>query len=349
MYSGYLISSLERLFSDIESPGFWDDKNDKIIESLYHDEFWNWKFIPGNNNRYPLFCMGMLLLSREIYGLETLLYDEKIKRFLLKIKSCEETYSSSELTYGALLSLILGEKIYNLKLVTQKTKDLFNESILRLNKSTDNQDYILLIAAYYYHRLYPSDDLVISILKIQKRLLDSLNQKCYFETGDIRASYHQRIMYTLWGLIFTSPFGNSTKVKVFSKRIMSYFYNHRRLKDNAFIWHHPFYLVKYFGIKIPVYNKNPSTFLFECHQTFYVNAINFYQYIYQDKGAFIKEKQQAMDWLFGKNRRATNLVELTGLSLPCRIMTTDGRYFVEGENYKGSYEIGSYILALSSF
>lgn len=349
MFKDYLESALTRLFSDINSNGFWDDKSDRIIESLFHDDKWNWEYRPSDNNRYGVFCLGMLLLSKEMYQLNTFKYDDKIKRYLLKIKLNEEIFSSSDLTYGALLSLILGEKIYNLNFITEKTKALFNENLIQLSKSRDNNDFLLLIASYYYYQLYPSVELVSNILKIQKRLLDSLNQKCYFETGDIRASYHQRIMYALWGLIFTSSFGNSTTVKVFSKRIISYFSNNRKLKDNAFIWHSPLYYVKYHGLKIPVYNKRSSEFLFECHQTFYVNSINFYQYFFKDDGAFLKEKQNAMEWIFGENRNSNNIVKLTGLNLPCRIMTWGGSYFVEGEKYKGSYEVGSYILALSSF
>jgi len=349
MFKDYLELSLARLFSDIQLNGFWDDKSDRIIESLFHDNQWNWEYRPTDNSRYAVFCLGMLLLSKEMYQLDTIQYDDKIKKFLLKIKSNEETFSSSDLTYGALLSLILGEKIYNLNLITLKTKALINENLIRLSKSRDNNDFLLLMASFYYNQLYPSKELILKILIIQKRLLDSLNQKCYFETGDIRASYHQRIMYALWGLIFTSSFGNATTVKVFSKRIINYFSGNRKLKDNAFIWHKPLYFVKYYGLKIPVYNKRSSEFLFECHQTFYVNSINFYQYFFKDAGAFIKEKQNAMEWIFGGNRNSAKLVEQTGIDLPCRIMATDGSYFIEGEMYKGSYEVGSYILALSSF
>jgi hypothetical protein len=290
----------------------------------------------------------MLLISKEMYHLNTIQYDEKIKRFLLYIKSKEKTFSPSDLTYGALLSLVLGEKIYKLKLITQVTKTLINENLIHLRRSRDNNDYLLLITVYYYHQLYPLEGLITNILKVQERLIDSLNQKCYFETGDIRASYHQRIMYTLWGLIFTAPFGNTIDVKVYSKRILTYFFNNRAFKDHAFMWHSPLYYVKYYGLKIPVYNRKSSEFLFECHQTFYVNSINLYQYFFKDEGAFIKEKQYAMDWIFGENRNGIDLVKQTGIELPCRIMTKKGSFFVEGEKYKGSYEVGSYILALSS-
>lgn len=349
MFKNYLNSSLERVFSNKNDLGFWDDKSDTIIESLFHDEQWNWEFRPSNNNRYSLFCLSMILLSKELYQINTNQYDDKIKKFLFKIKSIEGTLTASDLTYGGLLALILGERIYRIQLITEKTHTLLNENLIRLRKSKDNHDFLLLMATFFYYQQFPSDELVANILKVQERLINALNRNCYFDTGDIRASYHQRVMYSLWGLIFTSHFNNSASVKGFSKRIINYFVNHRKLWDNSFIWHRPMYSIKYYGIKVPVYNKKSSNYLFECHQTFFVNSINFYQYIFNDSGAFIKEKEEAMGWIFGGNRNTTNLVELTGLSLPSRIMTTDGLYFVEGEKYKGSYEIGSYILALSSF
>ncbi len=344
----YLNIALERLFKNKDEIGFWDDTENRILECIYHDEKWNWKYKSSNKHRYSLFCLGMLLLSKEIYHLNTDKYNYKIKKYLKKIKINVQSFSSSDLTYGALLSLILGEKIYNLRLITEKTKLLLLENIKRLLKTTDNHDFLLLIAAYYFNQIYPSKKTEGLIKKIQIRLLNSLNS-FYFETGDIRAVYHQRVMYTLWGLIFSSSFSNYEKIKTISRDLIDYFYNNRRFNDNAFLWHPALYFVKFHGIKIPVYNRRSSKYLYECHQTFFANSINIYRYLFNENRAFDKEKHDAIEWIFGKNRNGKNLVNLTGISLPNRVMNLDGNYFVPNGNFKGSYEVGSYVFALSSF
>ena len=89
-----------------------------------------------------------------------------------------------------------------------------------------------------------------------------------------------------------------------------------------------------------------TKYLFECHQTFFANTINFFNHRFGDS-FFIEERDKAINWIFGENRMGLNLTEVTKLGIPFRIMTTDNKLFVEHENYKGSYEIGSYILALS--
>jgi len=344
-----LENALDRLFLDKNALGYWDDSENRIIESLYHDTNWNWKYKPSKSYRYSLFCMSMLLLSKEIYSLNTYKYDEKIKKFLLKIKSVENTFSKSELTYGGLLCLVLGEKIYGLSLVNNNTKSLLIKNIEELLNTNDNQDYLLLIAAYYFDQNFPSVEIPVLIKRIQNRLLSSLNEKYFFDTGDIRAPYHQRVMYTVWGLIFSSSFGNYEKIENSTTQILNHFFIDRKFEDNAFLWCPRMYFIRYRGIKFPVINLNAHNLLFECHQTFYVNSIIFYRHIFQKIDSFYKEKQYAMEWIFGKNRNNENLVDLTGISLPQRLMNLKGNYFIRSENFKGSYEIGSYILALSSF
>jgi len=343
----YLDNALERLFLNKTELGYWDDSENRIIESLHHDEEWNWNYKSSKNYRYSLFCMGMLLLSKEIYGLNTDKYDDKIKKFLVTIKLNKRKFSNTDLTYGALLSLILGKKIYGLDLIDEETKSLFFKNLEGLLNTTDNQNFLLLIAAKYFQQIYASEKIVELINKVQKRIIKSLHKKFYFDTGDFRAAYHQRIMYTLWGLIFSSPFDNSEEIRNIANGIINFIYENRRLEDNSFIFHPPIYSINYHGIRIPVLSLRSSKYLYACHQTFFVNAINFYRYFYKEEKAFEKEKNHAMEWIWGKNRNNKNLIEVTGIHLPPRFMNLDGNHFLAKENFKGSYEIGSYILSLS--
>ena len=263
-----LINALDRVFADKNINGFWDDSENRIIERLYHDGEWNWKYRPDRKFRYSLFCLGLLLLSKEIYGLNTDKYDDRIKKFLFTIKQNENNFSESDLTYGALLSLILGAKIYNLGLVTKRTEYLLLESLNRLLITRDNQDFLLLIAVKYYYDFRSSLEIAELVKKIQNRIINSLNNSYNFGTGDIRAPYHQRIMYTLWGLIFTASISHNENIKPVAVEIIDYFFKKRRSEDNAFLWHPALYFVDYRGIKVPIYNKKSSKYLFECHQTF---------------------------------------------------------------------------------
>jgi hypothetical protein len=171
----------------------------------------------------------------------------------------------------------------------------------------------------------------------------------YFETGDLRANYHQRNMYTLWGLIASVYFypEKREEIKQKVKKTLNWVWDQRRdSKDDAFYWHSSFYLIKNkFGFKIPLFNMANSKFLFECHQTFFANTINFYQLEF-NSDEFQEQKLKAMNWIFGKNRINKNLVNITGIGVPVRIMLTNGNLFIKNQNFKGTYEIGSYILAL---
>ena len=87
-------------------------------------------------------------------------------------------------------------------------------------------------------------------------------------------------------------------------------------------------------------------YLFECHQTFFANSVSFYQFFYKTE-KFSDYRDRALDWIFGDNRIKTNLVEITKIDVPARIMTRKGELFVKNNHFKGSYEVGSYIFALA--
>jgi hypothetical protein len=54
-----------------------------------------------------------------------------------------------------------------------------------------------------------------------------------------------------------------------------------------------------------------------------------------------------MDWIYSGNILRKDLVEISGIGVPMRMMTIDGDLNVRGQMFKGSYEIGSYIMALT--
>jgi len=153
----------------------------------------------------------------------------------------------------------------------------------------------------------------------------------------------------LWGLTFASINTHNAKIKLAIEKSLEYIWNNRRdKKDNAFIWHPLFYIIKTKSrIYFPIISPKSVRYLFECHQTFFANAITFYQHFYQTI-KYSDYKQKVLEWIFGKNRIKKNLSEITGIGIAARIMDTSGNLFIQGQQFKGSYEIGSYILALSN-
>ena len=55
-----------------------------------------------------------------------------------------------------------------------------------------------------------------------------------------------------------------------------------------------------------------------------------------------------MEWMYGENDLGVDLVEYSGIDVPMRFLTTDGGLRTEDQQYKGAYEIGSYVMALTS-
>ena len=55
-----------------------------------------------------------------------------------------------------------------------------------------------------------------------------------------------------------------------------------------------------------------------------------------------------MDWIYGNNSLNKNLVEISGIGVPMRMMSIKGKMDVDGQMFKGSYEIGSYVMALTN-
>lgn len=209
---------------------------------------------------------------------------------------------------------------------------------------------MVLIGLNLYYKYINNDKEVLNyITDLVEPLLKSQNKKGFFLTGDIRSVYHQRTMYTLWGLAFSSMHTHKNEIKISIEKSIEYVWHNRRdRKDNAFIWHPLFYLIKTkFGIYSPIISPTSANYLFECHQTFFANAVIFYQYLYKtDK--YSEYKNLALDWIFGENRVNKNLIEITNLGVPCRILSRKGNFFIKRQNFKGSYEVGSYIFSLSN-
>jgi hypothetical protein len=293
----------------------------------------------------------MILLANKLFGLNLDYYKAKIALYLKYIANNFYEYKKSDLTYGALNSLVLG---HILKLIDAKEKveNRIYYIMKEIPQVRDNQDALLLIAlSFYLREISPQNKKVFNyLLQIVKHLIGTQRRDGSFQTGDIRAVYHQRMLYVSWGLALVSPLFLKEEIKKVVEITIQYIWDHRRdKKDDGFLWHPKFYFVKNIhNIPLPIASIKSSRYLFECHQSFFVNAINFYQYFFNNR-LFEDYKSRALDWIFGANRLNLNLVEINHIGLPIRLMDNNGNIFIKNQMFKGSYEVGNFICALAGF
>ena len=346
--ANYLFDAIDKLFMPTTTNGFWDEENKRIGESLYCDENFNWEYHNENKQRYGLFAISLLLLAEELNSLNLTKFKDKIVDFNKKIMFELDKLGQSDLTYGALLSVILAYKLGYIRIDESKYEDILIKTLEKIPKLYDNQLFLCLIASKYFLMVKKSPQVEELVKKIMSFLINSYMENAFFNTGDPRGIYHQRRMYVLWSLVFCSTLFYKDEIDRIVQHSLKYSLQKcRDGKDSAFLWHPLIYLSKYKSqFHIPIYNYKSSKYLFECHQTFFCNAALLHQKFIgtHDFGQDIKD---SINWIFGENRIGKNLVEITKILIPQRIMTTDGELFVEGEKFKGSYEVGSYILALS--
>ena len=348
MYNEQLKIALDRLFTSKEHNGFWDAKEGKIIESLYHDKTWNWRYVHSDSNRYGLFCIASILMAKKYNNLDLADYKDNFRVYLKYIQNHLNTLSKNDLTYGGLLSLILGIELGYIDMDINRLEPLLLSSCEYALNNYDNQNTLILIPLTLYLLHHKSSTLTESFESLLYKNINSVDKDSKFQTGDIKYCYHQRLMYTLWGLIFSAQHSNTEVIHTIAQNTLRFVWENGRQEDNGFLWHPDFYFVsnrfRYFPI--PILNKKTSSYLFECHQTFFAIAVDLYNNVFNEK-FMVKERDLALDWIFGANRMNLDLTKITRLGIPNRIMTSDKKLFVNGNNFKGSYEIGSYILALS--
>ena len=57
---------------------------------------------------------------------------------------------------------------------------------------------------------------------------------------------------------------------------------------------------------------------------------------------------KAINWIYRTNILHKNLVDLSNIGVPLRTMLINGKIHLPHQTFKGTYEIGSYIMALTN-
>lgn len=178
------------------------------------------------------------------------------------------------------------------------------------------------------------------------RLADSVNTKGVPATGDSRAAYHQRMMYCTWGLSAAARLLECHVTADAALRILTRVVEDRMDDDAGIRWH---------AILEPNVMPNGRARIYpwghhiyyECHQCFFANAVDLYESCSGDR-RFHELKRRAMEFIFGANRWGIALDERGVPGLPVRCVATDGDLSLWRNRFKGCYEVGAYLWALSS-
>lgn len=329
-------------------PSFWDSKNQKISSKLMVDENGQWYASEDEQDRYGLFTIFCVLFAKDAFQLDTQPYDDKILAYLHYIKKKAKNLKRSDLTYGAFNALVLGQIHYKKQVSLEKEIHnclwrLMNE-IVRVK---DNHDILMLIGLWLFlEKMAPEHSVRLYLDGLVSTFLKSQDRNGVFQTGDLRAPYHQRLMYSMWACAIVAQSMHTESIHFSMQKTIDFVWKNRRgRQDNGFIWHEPVYIVKsILGMPVPVVSFRSTAYLFSCHQTFFITAVNLYNKTFQES-KYLREKRLALEWITGDNRIGKNLIEVSGIGMPARIVTRNGQLKVSGQHFLGSYEVGAHILA----
>lgn len=354
-YKRYLRDAIECLFRPTAQNGFWDRHEGKFIRALTYERD-NGKLTWDRDDRVlwryaPFALMGVLQWRNSSFGSSE--HDHKIRQELdYFLRNIHEGDALNEMpSYG------IGPLIYSFSVASELFDDdsyrRVSEELYEYSRRAFDfdhaEDSLLLYGWTAHYELFPSDQLQSDINDALWQIIDRLTSKRLFQFENETTRRHQNQMYTLWGLCRAIEVTGKTGYLDSVEQVLDYTIQHRMQSDGAFIWEDVSPLRKGESFPRKVLKKRPPhwEFLYECHQTFFVNAVSHY---YRAGGTknYDQAVRKAMGWIFGNNTLNEDLVNLSGIGVPMRQMTTGGRMNVSDQMYKGSYEVGSYLMALTN-
>jgi len=352
-YESSLESALECLFRPVEENGFWDADEGRIIRALeyaFDDGGLVWTPDDSIEWRYAPFALVGLMRWR-VSPLGDDRFDGKIRRELAYF--ADRTGEPS--TLAAMPSYGIGPLIAAFSLAAAVFDDPHAATARRLYEySSDRFDFthaedsLLLFGWSHLYRQAPDEELLADIADRLWAINERLESGGLFQFENSTSHRHQNQMYTLWGLCEAVEVTGTSGYLDSAEQVLNYTIENRMRDDGAFLWDEVSRrrrlkrrVAKRVGVRPPHWD-----FLYECHQTFFVNAVASY---YRAGGTknYDPAVREAMSWIYGDNDLGVDLVEYSGIGVPMRQMTVDARMDVSGQTYKGAYEIGSYLMALT--
>ena len=349
----YLRSALDAIFRPVGENGFWDEKDGKVVRGLNFRLTCEGRPVWSMDDTYiyryvPLAMAGVM--NWRISGLGDDSYDDGIRSELAfqtrSVEKEEILRSMPSIGMGSLISVfsmafqVFGDTAY--LDIARKLRFVSKE---RFGFDGSEDSHVLS----GWCRLHDADaghGLIDDITAALDTVIGKQNRDGIFEFSNPTTKRHQNQMYTLWGVGQAIGVTGRTDFLRNIEKTLDYTVGARMLENGAFIWED---LSAWSRLKKRIIGRSPDywEYLYTCHQAFFVNAVYHYYNAGGDR-RFDAEVDRALEWVFGSNILGRDLVEMSGIGVPMRMMTIGGRIDVEGQMFKGTYETGSFISALTS-
>ncbi|WP_435076777.1 class I SAM-dependent methyltransferase [Halococcus sp. AFM35] len=356
-YHGYLDDALDCLFRPVERNGFWDPEDEKLLRALEYDivddgEDSEFEWTPDDRELWRYAPFGLMgAMQWRVSNIGTDRYDDKLERALAYFAEQIENGTLSAMpSYGIgplTCAFSLAAEVFDAA-HERVAWELFEHSRERFD-FTRSEDSLLAYGWSYLAERESGSAVREALSAALWRMNERLTPQGLFVFDNHTTRRHQNQMYACWGFARAIEVTGQTGYLENVERVLTRTVDERMRSDGAFLWEDAVSPVqrarrnatKRLGFRPPYWD-----FLYECHQTFFVNAVAHYDAAGGEHD-FDPEVGRAMAWIYGDSARG-DLVELSDLGVPMRFLTVDGRLDIDDQMYKGSYEIGSYLMALTN-
>jgi hypothetical protein len=349
----YLRSALDAIFRPVGENGFWDEKDGKVVRGLNFKLTCEgrpaWSLDDTNIYRYvPLAMAGVMDWRSSGLGDDS--YDDGIRSELAfqtrSMKKERTLRSMPSIGMGPMISVFsMAFQVFGAPAYLDTARMLYSVSKERFSFD-DSEDSHVLGGWCRLHKVDGSRGLFDDIAAALDTVIGKQDTDGIFEFSNPTTRRHQNQMYTLWGVGQATGVTGRTEYLRNMEKTLDYTVDVRMLENGAFIWED---LSAVSRLKKRIIGRSPDywKYLYTCHQAFFVNAVYHYYGAGGDR-VYDTEVDRALEWIFGGNILGRDLVEMSGIGVPMRMMTIGGRIDVKGQMFKGTYETGSLISALTS-
>ncbi len=346
-YERWLTDALDALFRDVPD-GFYDPKEGRIIRELRYEAdsdgyATDWRRGRDPEWRYaPMALLGATRWRVSPAGDDR--HDARLERAL--VTAADRLGDTDLPAYGA------GPLVGAFALANRAFDREFLPAARRLYERTrdagfgHSEEALLLYGWSLLHERDPSDQLRGDIADGLHAVVEHQSPpNGLFAFDNPTTLRHQNQMYSLWGACRAVSVTDRVGYLDALADVLEFTVEERLREDGAVTWFEPGrreatgYRLRDAAGSTPVPEWE---LLFACHQTFLVTAVAEYRRAGGER-SYDRAVRRAMAWL-----PEAGLFERSGLGVPMRGMTTDGRFDTPGQRFKGSYEVGAALLALTA-
>lgn len=353
-----LSAALEALFRPVAWNGFWDEERGSFLRALRYEQSEDgtltWSPERRTEWRYgPFALMGAMRWRTADAGSDA--YDTRLRSAL----SYFATQVEEEGRADVMPSFGIGPLIAAFSMAAdvfdgphlRRARWLWRSTAHRFDFDHGEDSLVLYGWAHLADRMDETalDDAIEDAVWTVTERQDPRTGLFHFDTPTTRR--HQNQMYTCWGLAKAVESTGLTGYLSNVGRALQDALDRRMREDGAFVWEdvgfrqraltRAYYVVS--GDREAPYWR----LLFPCHQSFFVVAADHYRRA-GGRRSFARPCREAMEWIERDNPRGADLAAESGLGVPLRFVTVDGRIDVDDQQFKGSYEVGAYVMALSA-